>query len=199
MNKRVIFLLLILSLFIGGCLTGQQLSAQLSTFHGKPEGEVIRYLGPPTNVYESGGAKYLTFSASRNVTLTTPSTYQTTVIGDTIYTNQTGGGIHNIDCGWSVTFTTYNGIITSHQWRDMPTCGANSLSRRLPQVSTNRSSTGSQFSPNCEKVCSEYTNPLEQEKCIKFCGVCEERNAGPHESTTFKEAFNTCMTFCCNL
>ena len=88
MNKRIVFLLLILRLFIGGCVSSQQLSAQLSTFHGKPEGEVIRYLGPPTNVYESGGAKYLTFSASRNVTLTTPSTYQSTIIGDTIYTNQ---------------------------------------------------------------------------------------------------------------
>ena len=134
MDKKLLLFITIISLTIGGCVSGTQLSSQLSMLDGKTESEVINYLGPPKNVYESNGNKFLTFSSSRSVTYSMPATYQTTIIGDTAYTNQTGGGIQNINCSWAVTFTFRNGISIGSRWHDTTNCGASNLSSRLPEV-----------------------------------------------------------------
>lgn len=75
-----------------GCATPQRFQAVLDKSIGKPEIEVIRHLGPPHNVYEIDGSKFLTYRRSQNVTTPhIPPTYNTTLIGNTVQTVPVGG------------------------------------------------------------------------------------------------------------
>lgn len=75
-----------------GCATPQGFQAALDKSIGKPEIEVIRHLGPPHNVYEIDGSKFLTYRRSQNVTTPfIPPTYNTSVVGNTVQTVPVGG------------------------------------------------------------------------------------------------------------
>ena len=112
--KRGIILAL---LMLGGCATSEKYEAALNSWTGSSEASLISAWGPPDNVYQSGGTKYLTYQDSSTVTIpgTSPS-YETTIIGSTAYTNPIGGtspSTINFHC--KTTFTIQADKVSS--WR----------------------------------------------------------------------------------
>ncbi|QEX20216.1 hypothetical protein FRZ61_01320 [Hypericibacter adhaerens] len=81
------------------------------------EQDLVAQWGPPDQVYESGGQKYLTYHRSSQAYLPgVEPTYQTTYYGTYATTTPIGGSppqTINLNC--KTTFTITNGKITS--WR----------------------------------------------------------------------------------
>jgi hypothetical protein len=88
MKKIILSLIFLLS----GCATTANYENILNSWVGLPETSLIEKWGIPNSVYEAGGVKYLSYSKSQSgyVPGVAPS-YQTTVIGNTAYTNAVGG------------------------------------------------------------------------------------------------------------
>ncbi len=55
----------LLLLVVSACTAGPDRRAYLSTLVGQPEAEVVRQLGVPTRVYETGGHKFLAYVERR--------------------------------------------------------------------------------------------------------------------------------------
>lgn len=107
--SQIIFLLLI------GCATTENFENMLKTWVGASEGELIRKWGIPTNTYTLEATKFIEYYQSRGVYIppTRPS-YNTSVIGNTIYTTPVGGspgGYIEYEC--KVTFELQNSIVSS--------------------------------------------------------------------------------------
>lgn len=70
-TSKLIFSISLLLVLLSGCAptapTASSYDAVLNSWLGKPENELISRWGPPINVYESGGYKYLTFGGTRAV------------------------------------------------------------------------------------------------------------------------------------
>ena len=103
---------------LASCATEANYEKILDSWTGSSENELLNSWGPPDSVYESGGTKYLTYARGNTVVLpgTAPS-YQSTVVGNTMYTNPVGGTpplVMNRHC--KTTFTIQSGIIVSWRW-----------------------------------------------------------------------------------
>jgi len=85
-------LLIVLANVLASCATTAGYEKLLSSWVGAQEIDLVRSWGPPIQSYETGGRKFIVYSSSRTVYLpgSAPS-YQTTVIGNTAYTNAVGG------------------------------------------------------------------------------------------------------------
>ncbi len=108
-----------LVLLIAACATEAGYAKVLDSWMGANEETLIESWGPPASVYESGGAKYITYVASSSgyVPGVAPS-YQTTVYGSTAYTTPYGGTkgfFYNRNC--ATTFKIVNGVISHWQWK----------------------------------------------------------------------------------
>lgn len=92
---------------LSACATEAKYKANLATWVGQPEGNLIAAWGPPNGVYESGGAKYLTYvNASSMVLPGVAPTYQTSFVGNTAYTQAYGGSSPTaVDLVCKTTFT----------------------------------------------------------------------------------------------
>lgn len=104
---------------LAGCATEGKYGQILDTWMGSTESQLISKWGIPSSVYESGGVKYLTYSNSSSgyVPGTAPS-YQSTVIGNTVYTNRIGGTPGFVVNSWcDTTFTTRDGVIVHWSWK----------------------------------------------------------------------------------
>jgi len=90
MKKNLFFMLFIL--FVSGCATTEGYRKVVASWVGSTEIELIRSWGAPQHSYKSGSIKFIVYNSSRSVDIpgTTP-TYKTTLIGNTAYTNTTGG------------------------------------------------------------------------------------------------------------
>lgn len=102
-----------------GCATTANYEKILNSWIGYTELELIRKWGPPQQSYEAGGIKFLVYSSSRNVHIpgATPS-YTTTVIGNTVYTNQVGGTPdQNIGLNCQTTFEISGERVVSWRWQ----------------------------------------------------------------------------------
>lgn len=115
--KKILITCLVISTLVG-CATTANFEKMLSTWVGASEDSLISRWGPPSRVYQSGSNKYLTFdrSSSGYVPGTSP-TYQTTVIGNTAYTQSYGGSAgyaYTQSC--SVTFTVVNNQVATWRW-----------------------------------------------------------------------------------
>ena len=90
----------------------------LNTWVGSPEDALLAKWGPPSNVYQSGTSKYLTFSASGTAYVPgTLPTYQTSVVGNTVYSTPVGGTAgYAISKNCNTTFIIQNGRIVSWSW-----------------------------------------------------------------------------------
>lgn len=101
-----------------GCATTANYEKILNSWVGADEIDLIRKWGSPHRTYETGGTKFLTYVSSRNVYLPgTAPTYQTTMIGNTAYTNRIGGTPgQNIGLSCVTTFELRNDKIVSWQW-----------------------------------------------------------------------------------
>ena len=112
-------LLAIVVAILSACATTANYEEILNSWVGAEEVDLIRKWGPPQQSYETGGRKFLAYSSRRNVYLpgTAPS-YQTTVIGNTAYSNPVGGTPgYNIGMACVTTFELANNKIVSWQWR----------------------------------------------------------------------------------
>ena len=154
-------LLAIFSLIITGCVSNRELAERLQYLNYKSEGELINRLGSPSNVYESDGNKYLTFSSSTFASLNTTPSYKTQVIGDTAYTTQTGGMSQVINCQWAVTVTFREGISRDVRGRTSNNCGSMQLLKLLPPLKD--------FSTN-DNDCVTNCNKVGQiDDCVNYC------------------------------
>ena len=116
--KKIVYLL-IFSVVISGCATTAGYKKVVNSWVGHSELELIRSWGAPQQTYESGGSKFLVYNSSRNVYLPgTAPTYTTTVIGNTAYTNSSGGtSAQNLHFSCQTTFEVRNEKIISWRFR----------------------------------------------------------------------------------
>ncbi len=104
--------------FAAGCATTENYEKILRSWVGAEELALVRKWGPPQNVYENGGVRFLTYerSAQGYVPGTAP-TYQTTRIGNTYTTQAVGGSpgyAYSQRC--TTTFEVSSGRIVSWRW-----------------------------------------------------------------------------------
>jgi ketosteroid isomerase-like protein len=107
-----------MGLSLAACATAEKYEAVLNSWIGHTESELVSKWGPPDSVYVApDGTRHLTYRSSRLVTVNgTPPRFTSTVIGDTVYTQQTGGtpgATYNMKC--TTVFAIRNGRITN--WR----------------------------------------------------------------------------------
>ena len=108
---------LIIALLVSACATEGKYKNALNTWLGSSEISLIQAWGPPQQSYETNGHKFLVYSSSSNMFLPgTSPTYQTTLIGNTAYTNSYGGTpAVNVALSCVTTFEIVNETITN--WR----------------------------------------------------------------------------------
>jgi len=118
--------LLMLPLMVSGCATTGKYEKVLQSWVGSSELDLVRSWGPPQQTYEASDRKFLIYSSSNDMYLPgSGPTYQTTVVGNTAYTNSYGGTpAMNIQLSCTTTFEITADVITSWQWR-----GNNCVSR----------------------------------------------------------------------
>lgn len=117
--KNSLPLAIAIAAILSACATTANYEKILQSWVGSEEIDLIRKWGPPQQSYETGGSKFLVYSSRQNVYMpgTAPS-YQTTVIGNTAYTNPIGGTpAYNIGMACVTTFELANNKIVSWQWR----------------------------------------------------------------------------------
>ena len=110
-------LLAVVVLALAGCATTANYEKMLNGWVGAEEIDLMRKWGAPDKTYETGGTKFLTYVSSGNVYVPgVAPTYQTTVIGNTVYTNRVGGSpAQNIGLRCTTTFEVRNNKIQSWQ------------------------------------------------------------------------------------
>lgn len=127
-----IFLLLLCACILVGCATTAKYEALLDTYTNATEETLLASWGVPSQVYESGGSKYLVYDRSRQVfNPGMQPMYQTTVRGNTAYTYAYGGipaRYENYYC--TTTFTLKENRIVHWQYR-----GNNCVSNYTPPKS----------------------------------------------------------------
>lgn len=85
-------LILLIAAALSACATTAGYEKILNTWIGSQEIDLVRSWGPPQQTYEVGGRRFLVYSSRRTVYLPgTAPTYQTTIVGNTAYTNAIGG------------------------------------------------------------------------------------------------------------
>lgn len=91
MRIRMLFLAAVFAL--AACATADKYEEVLDTWLGSSEAEIVSAWGPPASVYQApDGTRILTYQRGGSVRMPgTPATYQTTRVGNTAYTTQTGG------------------------------------------------------------------------------------------------------------
>lgn len=104
---------------LAGCATTANYEKILNSWVGATELDLIRKWGPPRQSYEAGDSKFLVYSSSRNVYIPgTAPAYETTVIGNTAYTNPVGGTPgQNIGLSCQTTFEVSSERIVSWRWQ----------------------------------------------------------------------------------
>jgi len=80
------------AIVLAGCATAGNYKKVLDTWVGAPEVNLVRQWSPPIQTYDAGGRKFLVYASSRSDYMPgSAGTYQTTVVGNTAYTNKIGG------------------------------------------------------------------------------------------------------------
>lgn len=102
-----------------GCATSADYERYLSTFAGRSEIELVRAWGPPQQVYEVGGSRFLKFENASNLYVPeVPPTYTTRMHGNTAHTIVSGGiPADNIALSCTTTFELVAGVVKSWQWQ----------------------------------------------------------------------------------
>lgn len=127
MKLRVLATALALAVALTACATRGRLEEVLASWVGSPESAIVSAWGPPASVYESpDGARILTYNRSGSFYMPgTAASYQSTRVGNTVYTNQTGGSpAYNIPYYCTMNFTVLGGVISRWSYQ-----GNNCVSR----------------------------------------------------------------------
>lgn len=111
--------LALLPLLLSGCATEAKYEGVLQSWIGSSELELIQKWGPPQQAYDAGGHRFLTYSSGGNMYLPgTAPTYQTTMVGNTAYTNSYGGtAAMNVQLSCVTTFEVIDDKISSWRWQ----------------------------------------------------------------------------------
>ncbi|WP_223433293.1 hypothetical protein [Pseudomonas sp. GL-B-26] len=111
--------IVILTLMLSACATTAKYEKILDTWVGEDELNLVRKWGPPQQSYETSGHRFLVYSNVRNVFVPGQApTYQTSVIGNTAYTNTYGGSpAMNVNLSCTTTFEIADEKITTWSYR----------------------------------------------------------------------------------
>jgi hypothetical protein len=111
------YLLILVMLGMSACATTENYEKILGSWMGSSEDSLIAKWGPPDSFYQSGEAKYLTYSRSESSYIPgTPPTYQTTCSFGNCRTTAVGGSSgFTVNSNCKTTFTVVGGKITN--WR----------------------------------------------------------------------------------
>lgn len=103
---------------LAGCATVAQYDANMQTWLGKPEADLIRQWGAPDAAYETAGAKFLTYNkVQHSFSPGTPPSYQTSVIFGRVVTTPVGGSpasASTSEC--KTTFEISAGVIAGYKF-----------------------------------------------------------------------------------
>ena len=116
--KKILASVLLL-LVLTGCATTANYEKNLASWVGASELDLVRNWGPPQQIYEAGGRKFLLYTNERSVFIpgTAPS-YTTNVIGNTAYTRRVGGSsAQHVNLSCQTTFELENERIVSWRWQ----------------------------------------------------------------------------------
>lgn len=114
---NLLFVLFIL--LISGCATTEGYRKIIASWVGSTEIDLIRNWGAPQHSYQSEDSNFIVYNSFRSVYIpgTTP-TYTTTVIGNTAYTNTTGGSpAQNLQYSCETTFEIKDKKVVSWSFR----------------------------------------------------------------------------------
>ena len=116
--KALKYLLVCFFIALVGCATTQNYEKILASWVGRPVNALIDSWGPPDSEYVNGSTRYLTWVKGGNVFVPgTSPTYTTTIVGNTAYTNATGGSpAYNIQLSCKTTFTVRDGYVLNWRW-----------------------------------------------------------------------------------
>lgn len=107
------YLLLLLILILSGCATEDKYRAQLNTYFGYTQKELIDAWGPPDSTYKlDNKTEYFTYTKSRDIFI--PASDTTNLYGSSFTTNYYGGYTENLNC--KTTFTLENGTVTNYRF-----------------------------------------------------------------------------------
>ena len=113
-----LYIAVLICLTLTACATTANYEKVLASWVGSSEDNLVRSWGPPDSVYEGAGSKYLTYMrASQGYVPGVAPTYQSNVIGNTVYTQAVGGSpgyTYNTRC--KTVFELVGGTITSWRW-----------------------------------------------------------------------------------
>lgn len=111
--------LVLLPLVLSGCATEAKYGKVLDSWVGSTELDLIQKWGPPQQAYDAGGHRFLVYSSGGNMYMPgTSPTYQTTMVGNTAYTNSYGGTpAMNIQLSCVTTFELVESVIKTWSWR----------------------------------------------------------------------------------
>lgn len=113
------FFLLVFAVLTAGCATTAGYEKVLNSWVGRQEIELVRAWGSPLRTYEAGGRKFIAFASKRNLFVAgSPPRYQTTIIGNTAYTDVSGGTPDaNIPLSCLTTFEINGSTIVSWHYK----------------------------------------------------------------------------------
>ena len=113
------YILVMVAILAAACATTKGYENILNSWVGLTELDLVRKWGSPQQTYEAAGHKFLAYSNRRNVFLPgAPASYQTTVVGNTAYTNAVGGSpAMNIGLSCITTFELEGEKIVRWSWK----------------------------------------------------------------------------------
>jgi hypothetical protein len=107
------------AIVLAACATTSKYEQMLQSFVGAEEVDLIRQWGPPQQVYESGGSKFLAYNRQAQVFLPgTPGTATTNFSGSTAYTTFSPGvAPMAITQSCMTVFELRDGRVASWRWQ----------------------------------------------------------------------------------
>jgi hypothetical protein len=109
-NKKTLFALIVSTLF-AGCATTGNFEKRMEAKKGLSKEQLIDEMGIPAKEYKSESFEILEYYQSDTITL--PRNSVSTVSGNTVYTNTTGGS-YGVDC--KLEFKLINGFVTNYRY-----------------------------------------------------------------------------------
>lgn len=110
MNKKTLFALMVSALF-AGCATTGNFEKRMEAKKGLSKEQLIDEMGIPAKEYKSESFEILEYYQSDTITL--PRNSVSTVSGNTVYTNTTGGS-YGVDC--RLEFKLINGFVANYRY-----------------------------------------------------------------------------------
>lgn len=111
--------LVVAALTLAGCVSPAKYARMVQGWTGASEAALVRSWGPPTNSYEAGGSRFLSYSwTDRQDVPGVAPTYRTTVNGGVARSSPVGGlPAYTVETACITTFEVVNGVVASSTFR----------------------------------------------------------------------------------